>query len=746
MALTRSNNISTNSPPTALKFAGSVCANAECLVSNTHTPVNETCNLDGPMPESVSILIVEDEPLVSRLIESFLSDRYRCVCAYSAEEALEILHEDSFALVLTDIQMGEMSGLEMIPRILESAPDTLIVISSALETADAAINALRAGAYDYITKPLDLKKLDSVVRRALDLYELRLTKRIYDQRLEALVGERTAELHKTNQTLRALVSASPLAIITSDRDGTVKSWNPAAVRIFGRLEEESLSVPLSRLAGVDTGEPPDWFLSTIRGENGDGLERRFRRQDGTAFDAGVWTATTLDQDGAVNGMMAVVADVTQRKQAEAKIYRLAYHDPLTGLPNRTRFEERVTAAVEAAGRTRRPLCVMFLSLDRLKQVNDTLGHETGDRFLKQVADRLGTGVGEQDLLARFGSDEFSLLLFDTDSSEEAADYARRLQRLLQAPFEVEGRELYVTASIGIDLLNGAGKDAGVLLKNACAALYLAKQQGGDNYQFFTEEVHASAVRRLALENYLRRAVERDELMVYYQPRVRCDTEEIVGMEALIRWRHAELGNVSPGEFIPVAEETGMIVPIGEWVLRSACRQNRAWQEAGLPPLTVSVNISPRQFRQPNLPEKLKEILEETGLEPCRLELELTEGCVMRDAEESIVTLQKLKAMGLKLSIDDFGSGYSSLTYLKRFPIDALKIDQSFVRDTTSDPASAAIVMAVITLGHSLNLQVVAEGVETDEQMRFLRLLRCDQLQGYLFGRPLPAEEFAAIFR
>ncbi|HUQ34134.1 MAG TPA: bifunctional diguanylate cyclase/phosphodiesterase, partial [Pyrinomonadaceae bacterium] len=385
--------------------------------------------------------------------------------------------------------------------------------------------------------------------------------------------------------------------------------------------------------------------------------------------------------------------------------------------------------------------VMFLSLDRFKKFNDTLGHTVGDQLLKSVADRLRPHMREGDTFARFGSDEFSFLLTGIGKAEDASRLAREFQSILDAPFSVEGHELYVTSSIGIGLYPEDGRDSQELLKSAGAALYRAKQSGGSNYQFYTADMNALALARLALENQLRWALERKEFRVYYQPQVSINTGQITGMEALVRWQHPELGLVSPAEFIPLAEDTGLIAPIGEWVLRAACAQTRAWHDCGFKGLRVSVNLSPRQFQQPDLVLVVERILKETGLDGAGLELEVTESSVMKNAETAIRTLGELKAMGIKISIDDFGSGYSSLSYLKHLPIDVLKIDQSFVSDMTADPKDAAIVMAVIQLAHSLQLKVIAEGVETDEQLHFLRLLSCDEMQGYLFCRPIPVEAF-----
>jgi diguanylate cyclase (GGDEF)-like protein len=426
---------------------------------------------------------------------------------------------------------------------------------------------------------------------------------------------------------------------------------------------------------------------------------------------------------------------------EREIQYLAYYDALTGLPNRALFEDRLGQALLSAKPGQQLVAMMFLNLDRLKIVNEIQGHATGDSLLREVACRLMGCVREGDTVARFGGDEFSLLLRNIDATEDAAAIAGKVRESLRAPFNHGGHELFTSASIGIVLYPADGAEPQTLLKNASAALYRARQQGGDNYQFYSAGLHEMTVKRHALENKLRRALERGEFTVYYQPQVRADNRRIVGMEALIRWQNPDLGLISPAEFIPLAEDTGLIVPIGEWVLRTACAQTKAWHDAGHTSLQVSVNISPRQFEEPNLVDRVAVILAGTGLPPSHLELELTESSVMKNTAGATVKLRQLKERGIKVAIDDFGSGYSSLGYLKHLPINTLKIDQSLVRDIASDTRDAAIIMAVITLAHNLKLEVKAEGVETEEQFRFLRLLGCDELQGYLFSRPLTAQAF-----
>lgn len=568
-----------------------------------------------------NLLIVDDEPQVRECLRELLSDEYVCSTAGSAGEALALLETRKFALVLSDIWMPGVTGLQMLPHIAAASPETVVMMISGEGTIESAIEAMRAGAFDYVTKPFDIQHVLAAVARAYQHHVLRVTKVSYENHLEELIEQRTAE-----------------------RD------------------------------------------------------------------------------------------------------RLAYYDPLTNLPNRAMFEDRLAQALPLAQRCGKKLAVAFLCIDRFKKFADTLGHATADELLCQVGARLKTCMRDGDTLARFGSDEFSLLLAQAESAQQIASAADSFEDVLRAPFMLNGQEFFLTASIGIGLHPDDATDSQRLLQHAGAALYRAKQQGGNQYQFFTPGANEHALKRLAFESSLRRAVEREEFVVHYQPQVLTDSCEIIGVEALVRWQHPELGLVSPAEFIPLAEDTGLIVQIGEWVLRTACAQTKAWQDAGFPQLRVAVNLSPRQFRHADLVAMVRSTLAETRLDATALELELTEGSVMEDGEQAIATLRELNALGIKISIDDFGLGYSSLSRLTQLPIDVLKIDQSFVRDATENPENAAIMMAIITLAHSLKLKVVAEGVEEESQYKFLRLLRCDYMQGYLFSKPLTTEALARLLK
>ncbi len=439
-------------------------------------------------------------------------------------------------------------------------------------------------------------------------------------------------------------------------------------------------------------------------------------------------------------------ELAEVKQVAETIWQQVYYDPLTGLPNRMLFEDRLTLELAHARRDKQGLAVMFLDLDHFKLINDTLGHSVGDQLLQDVAHRLKDTLRGTDTIARMGGDEFALLLTRVTHAENVARVAQKIFHVFKPPFNFGGHDFHITPSIGITLYPTDGEDPQTLLKNADTALYRAKEQGRNVYQFYTPAMNAKTLERLVLENNLRRALERKEFVIYYQPRVKINTKQIIGMEALVRWQHPEQGLISPVKFIPLAEETGLIMPLGEWVLRTACAQTKAWQEAGFPPLRVGVNLSARQFQQPNLVERVAQVLKETGLHPHYLELEITESAAMQNAEYTLPVLYHLKEMGIHISIDDFGTGYSSLSYLKKFPFHTLKLDQSFIRDLATDPNDAMIAKVVITLAHGLKLEVVAEGVETQEQLDFLKQLQGDEVQGYLFSKPLPAKEFEELLR
>ncbi len=421
----------------------------------------------------------------------------------------------------------------------------------------------------------------------------------------------------------------------------------------------------------------------------------------------------------------------------------AYHDTLTGLPNRALFNDRLNQAILHAQRNSLILAVLFLDLDRFKTINDTLGHAIGDQLLRLVASRLRQVVRKDDTVARLGGDEFTILLNPISRAQDAGEISQKLINSLLKPFDCYGRELHITTSIGIAVYPDDGADTESLMKNADTAMYNAKAQGRNKYGFFVADMYATSLNLLEMENSLRGALAREDFVVYYQPQCDIYNGRIAAVEALVRWQHEEMGLVPPTVFIPILEETGLIVPVGEWILKNACVQVKAWNDTGIPPVRVTVNFSSHQFNQHKLGDTIARILDEIGFPPEHLTLEITESVLMKNAEDTVRTLNDLSIMGIHLAIDDFGTGYSSLNYLKRFPIDTIKIDKSFVRDIPTDPDDTAIVKAIIAMAHALNLKVIAEGVETEEQLAFLRGYRCDAVQGFLFDKPLPNEELAS---
>jgi diguanylate cyclase (GGDEF)-like protein/PAS domain S-box-containing protein len=547
-------------------------------------------------------------------------------------------------------------------------------------------------------------------------------------------------LRESEERYRQLVELSPDAIAVHSDDELV-FVNSAAARLFGAASpQELIGRSLMEFVHPDSQALVRERLRRLQEERSPSplLEQKLVRVDGSPLDTEMAAMPLLYHDQPA--VQVVIRDITERKQAEAQIRSLAYHDTLTGLPNRLLFNDRLAVALAQAQRQQNKVGVLFIDLDRFKLINDSLGHGFGDRLLQTVARRIEGGIREADTLARLGGDEFILLLPGLGDVDDAACVAEKVLEALRQPFELDGGELYITTSIGVSLYPDDGADVEELVKNADIAMYRAKDQGRDNFQLYQPAMNARALERLHMENSLRKALSQNELVVYYQPLVDLRSGRIESVEALVRWRHPDLGLVGPAEFIPIAEATGLIMPIGPWVLRTACAQVRTWQKRRYPELSLCVNLSARQFKDPHLAREIADALTESGLPAVSLEIEITESSAMENADVTTAILDEIKALGVRISIDDFGIGYSSLSYLKRLPINTLKIDQSFVRDITTDPDDAAIARAVIAMAHSLKLRVVAEGVETAEQLAFLTAHRCDKMQGFYFSRPLPADQ------
>ncbi len=559
-----------------------------------------------------------------------------------------------------------------------------------------------------------------------------------------------AQAAQLRQLSRALESSSNGVMITSSiqLDHPIVYVNPAFEAITGYRADEVIGSAGRFLVRDDLNQKG---LNDIRDalrnhREGHAILRNYRK-DGSLFWNELYISPVRDEEGAITThFVSIINDVTARIDYERQLEYHANHDTLTGLANRNLLGDRISQALIQARYHQRLVGVLLLDLDRFKLINDGFGHNAADNLLKAVAERLGQAVRETDTVARLGGDEFVVVITDVASDDDIAVVANKIMRTLALPFTMEGKEIFVTASIGAAVYPRDGEHGEGLLRNADVAMYRVKEHGRNNYRFYAPEMGQMALDRLDMEGNLRRALERDELAVFYQPLVSLATGRIVGAEALVRWNHPRIGLIHPGEFIPLAEDTGLIIPLGDLVMRRACRDAQAWLAAGLPSLRLSINISARQFRQENLADHIRAVLADTGLVASSLEFELTESMVMHDVETTQVTLRELKELGISLALDDFGTGYSSLSYLKRFPIDTLKIDRSFVRDIPENEDDSAIAHAVIAMAHSLGLRVVAEGVEKEAQLETLRHYACDDFQGYLFSRPVPAEEFVMLLR
>jgi diguanylate cyclase (GGDEF)-like protein/PAS domain S-box-containing protein len=565
----------------------------------------------------------------------------------------------------------------------------------------------------------------------------------------------TAAIVLENEVANVTLDSIGEAVLRTDVQGKVTYLNRKAEEMTGWRREEARGRPIADVfrliesvdapavgngAGIATQD------DQATKEPSDCTNFILVRRDG--FECGIERKVTpiQDQDGNVTGTVVAFHDVSAAQAKSLEMSHLAQHDALTDLPNRVLFNDRLTQAIALAERQGKQLAVMFVDLDHFKKINDSLGHDVGDKLLQSVAGRLIACVRRSDTVSRLGGDEFVILLAQVEHAEDAAFSARKILRALAAPHLIDNKSLDINVSIGVSTYPNDGQDAEGLMNRADNAMYEAKEHGRNNYQFFRREMHARLAERQSLEADLRCALGRNEFLLHYQPRLRLQTGEITGVEALIRWLHPQRGILHPAQFVSIAEECGLIVPIGQWVLLEACKQAQAWRDSGLGVVPMSVNVSAAEFGAKDFLSGVRAVLIATGVEPQHLELELTESVLMRDAEVAMVTLAKLKVMGVQLAIDDFGTGYSSFTYLRRFPSDALKLHQSFVQEITADPGDAAIVSAMINLGRSLKQRVIAEGVETRAQLKFLQLHGCGEAQGYYFSPPVVAEQAGRLFK
>ncbi|MDY0270457.1 EAL domain-containing protein [Trichloromonas sp.] len=559
-----------------------------------------------------------------------------------------------------------------------------------------------------------------------------------------ITERKTAE--EALRKLSLAVEQSPAAVVITDPAGTVEYVNPKFTAVTGYTLEEAQSRTPSLLKSEEMSEEAyrDLLDRLASGEEWHG-EVRSRRKNGNRYWERASVSPVIGPDGAITHFVAVKEDISDRKDYEAQLEYLSTHDELTGLANRALLSDRLEQSIHYAQRSERQVAVLLLDLDRFKVINDSLGHDFGDRLLCEVARRLQDSVREADTVARLGGDEFVLLLTELAGTKDAGLVAAKILRRLAEPYHLDGREITLTASLGISLYPRDGLDVPTLIRNADTAMYQSKRESS-TFSYYATEMNQKVLATLELEGSLRNALERQEFRLHYQPQIDLASGRVIGCEALLRWLHPQKGMIFPGDFIPLAEETGLITPIGAWALHEACRQTVAWQTAGLPPLRMSVNLSARQFRKGDLPQQVRKALHQTGLAADRLVLELTESMVMDDPVGAKQTMHSLKDLGVSLSLDDFGTGYSSLNYLRRFPVDSLKIDRSFIRDVAVDPSEASVVTSIVAIAHNLHIAAVAEGVETREQLDFLVACGCDSYQGFFFSKPIPAEDFTRLLR
>lgn len=693
----------------------------------------------GTLQSAGRLLIVGDNiPFIELVASAMGQEGYRCETASSLYLAVAALEQHPAGIILFDLDLRGCSGDSFLQELRgRGLNQPLILLSSVDETPDA-VGLVSRGAADFVAKDITLlDRLPQVIRGVMNRLEL-------EQQLQRL--ELSAALN--DQRFSRLQQIARIGAWEWNLDTNGLYLSPEALAI---LDHNPLQSPISlewffqQLNPLDAPFVRKGFQAAAESGRSLDISCRISNAGGGEIIVAVQGEFDICKDGHGRCLSGTMLDVTERARAEQEIHNLAYYDSLTRLPNRNLLFDRLQQSIVQSARAGTNAAVLILDLDRFKGINESLGHQIGDQLLCAVAKRLRLCVRESDTLARIGGDEFVILLNMVTDLDGVSGVADKVLAVLAEPFRLEGEELYLTASIGVALYPADGEDPHTLLKHADLAMYKAKELDRNNFQFFSNDLNIKVMERMMLEGSLRRAVERGELELLYQPQVDVLTGRLVGFEALLRWRHPSLGTIAPDKFIPLAEETGLILPIGEWVLQTACRQARAWQQEGLPPVRMAVNLSGRQFRT-KLDQLVSEILIETGLGASWLELELTESILMRNAAENLELLQALSGMGCSLSIDDFGTGYSSLAYLKNFPLGRLKIDRSFVHDIIENPDDRAIAKIIIDMAATLRMDVTAEGVENRQQMELLQRIGCREMQGYLFSRPVSADAATALLK
>ncbi len=701
----------------------------------------------------IRVLAIEDDPNYFILLNERLSKTHspgiELIRSKLMQSGIERLRAGDIDLVLLDLMLPDSSGLDSFTKLHKEFPTVPVIILTDLYDEGLAASAIAQGAQDFLSKgSFDRDSLIKSIRYAVTRNQIQVEFQKYFLDTEA--SKRT--LLDREERFRSLVTNIPGAVYRYklDPDGKWKiEFVSGAVHDLSGLADQSfigreVAQYFDLVLPQDLPAVKEAFDQTVRGGADLNIKYRIRHQGGDfrwVHDQG---RAMKDASGRVTHVDGVIFDITERTKEKERFNQLVYFDSLTNLPNRELFIDRLNQAIAQARRKKEVGAVVALDLDHFKRINDTLGHVLGDQLIRAVAVKLLKTVYESDTVSRLSGGSFIILLQHVEKPQDVEKVAHKILAAFRAPFLIDRQELFTTCSLGITVFPADGETSEALIKNADAAMHLAKERGKDRYQLYSSAIANTSFERLVLENSLRRALDRNEFRLYYQPQLDIRSGEVVGVEALIRWQHPDLGFIPPMEFISIAEETGLIHSIGEWVLKTACEQKKIWDRQGFTSLKMSVNLSAQQFHYANLVELVSNVLTQADLDPKGLDLELTESTIMTHLEETTETLRKLKDLGVHISIDDFGTGYSSLMYLKTFPIDTIKIDKSFVHDITTDQDDRAITQAIISMAHSLELDVVAEGVENSDQLEFLKSQGCDIIQGYLFSKPIPAEQIAPL--
>jgi diguanylate cyclase (GGDEF)-like protein/PAS domain S-box-containing protein len=683
------------------------------------------------------ILLIQNDPSAAARIKTALAAEepgsFEVEWVRQLSQGLKVLSKMGIAAVLLDLSLPDSEGVETFDKLFAASPDVPILILAGNGTEGLAKEAVSRGAKDYLVAAhLDTYSLQRALRNAVERSSIE----------DALYAEKE----------RAVVTLNSIgdAVLCTNISGRITYLNAVAEEMTGWPLIEAIGKPLAEVFRIideatrQTARDP--MQMAVEQNKTVGLTANcvLIRRDGFESAIEDSAAPIHDRSGRVIGAVIVFHDVSAARAMALEMTHTAHHDVVTGLPNRLLLNDRITQSISLALRQNRPIAVLFIDLDHFKNINDSLGHAAGDELLRSVSKRLMSCGRASDTVSRQGGDEFAILLPEITHAQDAATCAAKIILALNAPHFIGTRTLHIGASIGISLYPKDGEDAETLIKNADTAMYHAKEHGRGNFQFFEADMNLKAVQRQSIESEMRRALTNQEFLLHYQPKVNLDTGEITGVEALIRWQHPEQGFIAPAEFVPIAEDCGLIVPIGRWVMREACRQARAWQDAGLRHLRMAVNVSAVEFREKSFVENVRTVLSDTGLRPQYLVLELTERVLMEHAESTALLLEELKTMGVHLAVDDFGTGYSSLSYLRQFPIDVLKIDQSFIKKITSNLDDSTIIAAIIAMGRNLHHIVIAEGIETQEQVAYLQSQHCEEGQGYLLSPPVGATQFGHL--